>query len=195
MNFGISRGRTALSLAAALFAFVGFGASARAQDAAALAGAQPPEGAIWLDSLDVGKMTSGWDGHPALAGKSIEGRPLTLNGVTYPHGIGTHARSDMVIDLRGAAKRFMAMVGVDDEKPDTGSVSFVVLVDGKRAASSGRIRGGEKPKLLSADLTGAKKLTLRVMDGGDGIDSDHGDWAGALIVLAPGAAARPVAVD
>ena len=63
------------------------------------------EGAIWLDTLDVSKMTSGWDGIPPQAGKSIEGNPLKLQGVTYPHGIGTHARSDMVINLRGSAKR------------------------------------------------------------------------------------------
>ncbi len=160
-----------------------------------MAGDRAPEGAIWLDSLDVGKMTSGWDGHPALAGKSIEGQPLKLGGTTYPHGIGTHARSDMLIDLHGAAIRFLAMVGVDDEKTETGSVGFVVMVDGKRAASSGRLRGGDKPKLLSVDLKGARKLILRVTDGGDGIDSDHGDWAGAMLVLAPGATARPVALE
>ncbi len=168
---------------------------AHGQDGAALSAAEAPTGTIWLDSLDVGKMTSGWDGHPALAGKSIEGNPLKLHGIVYPHGIGTHARSEMAINLNGAARRFVSLVGIDGEKPDTGSVGFAVFVDGKRAASSGRLRGGDAPKPLSVDLTGAKKLLLRVTDGGDGIDSDHADWAGALIVLAPGATSKPVAID
>src|SRR5689334_15731995 len=116
MKFAMAHGRTWAALAAALLAPLVFAFPARGQDAAALAGDRPPEGAIWLDSLDVTKMTSGWDEHPALAGKSIEGKPLTLQGVVYRHGIGTHARSDMVINLNGAAKRFVSMVGVDDEK-------------------------------------------------------------------------------
>src|SRR5690349_6957855 len=94
------------ALAAAVALSILMPAAGHAQDAAALSQAQAPEGAIWLVSLDVGKMTSGWEGHPPLAGKSIEGRPLTLGGTAYPHGIGTHARSDMVIDLRGGARRF-----------------------------------------------------------------------------------------
>lgn len=195
MMFAASRGKVSAMPAALLLSFACLTSPVAAQDPASLAGDQPPAGAIWLDSLDIGKMTSGWEGHPPLAGKSVEGKPLMLGGTTYLHGIGTHARSDMVVDLRGAAKRFVSMVGVDDEKPTTGSVTFVVLVDGKRVASSGRLRGGDKPKLLSVDLTGAKRLTLRLMDAGDGIDSDHGDWAGAALELAPGATVRPVAID
>jgi alpha-galactosidase len=43
------------------------------------------------------------------------------------------------------------------------------------------------------DLTGAQTMDLKVGDGGDGIDSDHGDWAGAEITLADGATAKPEA--
>ena len=38
--------------------------------------------------------------------------------------------------------------------------------------------------MLSADLRGAKRLTLLVTAGGDGIDFDHADWAGASAGLA-----------
>src|SRR5689334_19822756 len=126
MKLNTSRCQTIVWSAAFLFA-AGFCPSvARAQDAAALTAAQAPEGAIWLDTLDIGKMTSGWEGFPAKVGKSIEGRPLTLKGVVYPHGVGTHARSDMVILTNGSVQKFVAMVGVDDEKPDRGSVVFMV---------------------------------------------------------------------
>jgi alpha-galactosidase len=125
------------------------------------------------------------------AGHSVDRHPLTLHGQVFAHGIGTHAASEMRIDLHGAATRFMAMVGVDDEVGRRGSVGFEVWVDGKEVAQSGVLRGGQEPKLLSADLTGAGQLMLRVNDGKDGITHDHADWAGAVLVLAAGATARP----
>ena len=34
---------------------------------------------------------------------------------------------------------------------------------------------------LTADVTGAQVVRLVVTDGGDGIDSDHADWANARL--------------
>ena len=164
-----------------------------AQEAAALRAMDAPAGALWADSLDLSTIQQDY-GSPH-AGKSVDNNPLTLHGVVYPHGIGTHAHSDLLIDLKGAATRFVAMVGLDDEKEKSaGSVTFDVLVDGKKVYSSGVMRGGMEPKLVSVDLTGAKKLLLRVGDADDGIDSDHADWAGAMLTLAPGSAAKPVSL-
>jgi alpha-galactosidase len=53
------------------------------------------------------------------------------------------------------------------------------------------MRGGDAPKMLAADLTGAKKLVLAVIDGNDGTGNDSADWGGALITMAPGAQERP----
>ena len=54
-----------------------------------------------------------------------------------------------------------------------------------KKAETGVLHGGDPPKLVSADLTGARRLTLIVGDAGDGITHDHADWAGALLKLAP----------
>src|SRR5439155_21413021 len=62
-----------------------------------------------------------------------------------------------------------------------------------KAADGGVMRGGDEPKLLSVDLTGARRLSLVVGDADDGIENDHADWAGALLTLAPGSTARPEA--
>lgn len=163
----------------------------RAQDAAALQANDAPTNAVWLESLELNQMTQDY-GSPQ-AGKSVDGNPIKLKGVTYPHGVGTHARSEFVVDLKKSAVKFVSMVGLDDEKTGAGSVTFEVWVDGKKAAETGVLHGGDEPKLLSVDLTGAKTLMLVVTDAEDGIDSDHGDWAGAMIVQAPGATARPTA--
>ncbi len=156
-----------------------------------LRAAEPPANGLWLDTLDLSTIQQGWGG--PHAGRSVDNNPLTLKGVTYPHGIGTHAISEFRVNLKGAAEKFLSLVGVDDERAGAGSVTFEVWVDGRKAAESGVMRGGDSPKLLSADLKGAKRLTLRVGDAGDGFENDHADWAGAMLLLAPGATARPVA--
>ena len=63
----------------------------------------------------------------------------------------------------------------------------------KSPAQTGVLHGGDKPQLVSVDLTGARRMILRVTDGGDGIAYDHADWAGAILTLVPGAAAKPEA--
>jgi hypothetical protein len=150
-------------------------ALAQAQTAADLQGANPPPNGLWVDSLDLSRVEQDW-GDPH-AGRSVDDRPITLHGDVYRHGVGTHASSEMLIDLKGAAVRFAAVVGVDDEKKGLGSVRFHVFVDGKPAAETGVLHGGDAPKLLSVDVAGAKTLRLQVDDADDGIDNDHADWA------------------
>ena len=168
-------------------------AQGRAQDVAALRGKDAPAGAIWLDSLDVNKIEQSWA--VARAGCSAESHPIQIHGVGFVHGIGTYSVSEMWIDLKGAATKFVGMVGVDDDAHGKGSVGFEVWVDGKKVVETDVMRGGNEAKMLSADLRGARRLLLRVNDGGDGTDYDRADWAGAILELAPGAKARPETID
>ena len=170
-----------------------FAAPALAQTEADLRGANPPANGLWIDALDLSGMQQDW-GEPH-AGRSVENRRLSLHGDVYQHGVGTHANSEMVINLKGAAVRFLAVVGVDDEKKGLGSVRFHVLVDGKPAADTSVLHGGDAPKLLSADLTGAKQLALTVDDADDGITNDHADWAGAVLILSPDAKEKPATAE
>ena len=69
-----------------------------------------------------------------------------------------------------------------------------MLVDGKPKAQDRRTScAADAPQLLSVDLTGAKTLMLRVGDGGDGIDNDHADWAGASSLWPPARPPGPMA--
>ena len=157
-----------------------------------------PTDAMWLETVGVDQMTSGY-GTPRL-GKSVDDRTLTLGGLPYEHGIGTHAESDLVIDLKGKATRFASMVGVDEEITSRGSVVFSVWVDGEKVAGSTIMRVGDEPEFVEADLTGAKTLRLQVSDAGDSANSDHADWAGAFLELTPATDAknpssRPAAIN
>lgn len=161
-----------------------------AQTDEALRGERPPEGAIWVESIDLGRMQQR-RGLPR-AGRSIRDLPITLGGVTYPHGIGTRSISEFVIDLKGAAVRFVSMAGLDDAvKGGIGTVTFEVWADDSLVATSGLMRAGDAPKLLSADLSGAQVLTLLLDDGGDTSNDDEAAWAGAMLFLAPGTTAHP----
>jgi len=144
---------------------------------------------LWLEDLDLGKVIQGFG--DARARGTVDNRPLRLAGKTYEHGIGTHARSEMKIDLKKAATRFEAIAGVDDEVEGRGSVVFEVWVDGSRVAHSNVIYGEDPPVSFSVDLAGAGELVLVVKDAGDGNGSDHADWADAKLVLDPSAKDHP----
>ena len=156
-----------------------------------LGGREPPAGGVWVDSLDLGKVSQEWG--TAHAGQSVEGKPLTLNGVAYAHGLGTHARSEFDIDLKRGAVRFDAAVGVDDERKGSGSVVFEVWVDDRQRAVTPVMHGGDMARRISVDLRGARYLGLVVGDAGDGINDDHADWAGAVIIVSPEAKEKPAA--
>ncbi|HTQ10431.1 MAG TPA: NPCBM/NEW2 domain-containing protein, partial [Fimbriimonadaceae bacterium] len=122
--------------------------------------------------------------------RSVGGRPLTLHGRVYPHGLGTHASSRLVYALDERFNRFHAVVGVDDEMASFGksSIDFKVVGDGKTLFDSGVMRNSTPPRSVDIDVRGIRELTLIAGDGGDGIEDDHADWADASLV---GPAARP----
>jgi hypothetical protein len=116
--------------------------------------------------------------------QSIDGHPLQIGGTKYPRGIGTHAESTIEYDLAKLGRsygRFRSEVGVDSEVGPSGSVVFQVLADGKKVYDSGLLTGGQPAKTIQLDIAGVKRLKLIVRDGGDGIASDHADWAGARL--------------
>jgi alpha-galactosidase len=133
---------------------------------------------FWLDELDLSTTSQGWG--TAQNKKSVEGNPLSVGGVKYDHGIGTHAESTINLRLEGGADKFSATVGIDDEVGTSiGTVTFSVVGDGKVLWQSGLMKTGDTSKSFAVNLTGVKTLTLLVGDGGDGIDRDHADWADA----------------
>ena len=149
-------------------------------------------GAMWVEEIGLERFSQR-RGAPRV-GRSIRDKPIRLGGVEYPHGIGTRSISEFVIDLKGNAARFASTVGIDDEiRGDVGSVTFEVWADDVRVAASGLMRPGDAPKLLSADLRGARVLTLLVDDGGDTSNDDEVAWAGAMIELLQPDGERPAA--
>jgi alpha-galactosidase len=134
--------------------------------------------------LDLGKMTCGVE--RPMIDRSLTNRVLTIAGTRFEHGVGTHAVSELPVNLDGKGRRFTAKVGVDDAANGAGSVEFQVIGDGRTLWTSGVMRGGQAAKPVDVDLTGVKLLALRVTDGGDGNGNDQADWADFQLVMADG---------
>ena len=137
-------------------------------------------GDLALGSLDLRAVEQEWG--TAHRDRSVGDNPLRIAGKTYTTGLGTHANSTFDLRVDGNALRFRAIVGVDDEATENGSVRFLVLADGRSKFDSGVIhKGAAKP--IDVDLTGARTVRFVVEDAGDGIDNDHADWAEAKLTL------------
>ncbi|AIE85418.1 NPCBM/NEW2 domain-containing protein [Fimbriimonas ginsengisoli] len=139
---------------------------------------------VRLQDLSLNSMSQDY-GAPNVA-RTVDGNPLKLGGQTFAEGVGTHARSEVIVRLGGQAIEFTATVGVDDETEGKGTVVFRVYAGEKLAFDSGVMHSGDKPKAVKVDLRGAKVLRLLVTDARDGIDHDHADWADARITVLPG---------
>jgi alpha-galactosidase len=178
------------ALAALMFAAL-LPYSFAAQDSAVLQRTDAPEHGVWVDSLDLSKAPIR---RPrGQRGSTTPPPPLTftLGGAAYPHALPLASDGDLAIDLGGGATKFMAMVGIDDSVKTGGSVVFGIWVDGKKVAETGVMHGGEAAKMISADLTGAKRLVLATIDANDGPAGDTSEWGGALIMMAPASQEQP----
>ena len=133
---------------------------------------------MWLTSLDLSKMRQGW-GQPQVD-KSVTGKPLSIGGQSFAHGVGTHAAGSLHVDLKGGCEEFAASVGVDDDvAAGLGSVEFCVIGDGRVMWTSGLMKAGQPARRVELKTVGVRTLGLVVRTGGDGDKNDHADWADA----------------
>ncbi|MEU7013974.1 NPCBM/NEW2 domain-containing protein [Streptomyces sp. NPDC046385] len=118
--------------------------------------------------------------------RSVDGAPIRLNGTAYAKGIGTHANSTVTYTLDGGYTRFQSDLGVDDEVTANATVKFEVWGDGTKLYESPTpMTPTSATAAVDVDVTAVTTLTLKVTDAGDGINSDHADWAGAKLVTRP----------
>ncbi|MFE2066362.1 NPCBM/NEW2 domain-containing protein [Streptomyces sp. NPDC059467] len=145
----------------------------------------PPAGSSYLSDLPWLSSSNGWG--PVERDTSNgeynagDGHPITIGGAVYAKGLGTHAPSDIAYYTGKACQKVTADVGVDDEEAADGSVAFEVWADGTKVASTGVLTTDMPARPLTADVSGAEVVRLVVTDGGNGITSDHADWADARI--------------
>ena len=152
--------------------------------APAAAGAAAAQAAdeVALSALDLSKIRQGWGA--ARANQAVTQKPLSIAGETFANGVGTHARSVILVNLGGGATRFRAVCGVDDNAgKGRGSIQFRVVADGKTLWRSPVMKQGNKGERVDLDVSGVKTLVLLVSEADNGSEFDHADWADARIVV------------
>jgi beta-galactosidase GanA len=150
---------------------------------------QPPTSDTAVSDLPFLSATNGWgpverntSNGEAAAG---DGRPITLAGTVYASGLGVHANGDVALYLDGHCSRFTAVVGVDDEVGNAGSVTFAVVADGTTVFSSSTLTGSSAALPVDVSVAGARIVDLVIGDAGNGNGSDHADWADARLSCVP----------
>jgi glucose/arabinose dehydrogenase/endonuclease YncB( thermonuclease family)/methionine-rich copper-binding protein CopC len=153
----------------------------------------PPTGTAYIGDLTWSSMTNGYG--PAEKNRSngnsgaADGQTITLNGVTYAKGLGTHSNADVRYYLGGSCSSFSSLIGVDDEVDSDGAVIFQVWADGVQLSDSGVMTGDTPTQSVSVGLAGRNELALIVLNGhADQTDHsfNHADWANAQLVCSGG---------
>lgn len=133
---------------------------------------------VFLDALEPVSCVQGWG--KLQRNQSVWEKPMTIGSRHFRRGLGTHADSRIVYDIGGGYRRFQCWVGADGAS--NASVTFEVWADGKKQWGSGLMRKQTPAQQVDLDVTGVKTLELVVGDGGDGVTSDHANWAEAKLL-------------
>lgn len=135
-----------------------------------------------LTSLDLTFLSQGW-GQPQI-NKGVTGKEMSIAGVKYAVGLGTHSISQYDIDLNRKGITFSALTGVDDGAAgQPAKMNFKITGDGEILWESGIMKAGDPAKKAEVDLKGIRKISLIVEDGGDGGNYDHANWAEAFFTV------------
>jgi len=113
-----------------------------------------------------------------------DGRALTVGGQNFTKGLGMHANAEVRYALNGQCTTFSALVGIDDEVGNKGSVAFQLWNGNVKLYDSGVLRGSDSAVAVNVPVKGIQELRLIASDAGDGIDYDHADWGNAKVSCA-----------
>ena len=137
---------------------------------------------VALTSLDLTDLHyEGW--RKPQTDKSLNGKPLSIGGQKFAHGVSTHATSTLWLELDGRAQQFAASVGVDDAAGnEAAAVSFTIIGDGRKLWTSGVMKRGEAAKTVDLALKGVRSLLLMADHPGDN-SFDIAIWADARFIV------------
>jgi hypothetical protein len=144
-------------------------------------------GLTFVSDMEWKLATAGGD-KPVRRDQNYHGKPVQIADQLCRKAVWTHAfndaqPADVVLDVAGKGfAAFAADAGLDDASGG-GNVQFQVLADGQVRAESPVLR----PRVVHrfrVDITGAREVTLRVLNGGDGSTCDHAVWGLARFIAA-----------
>jgi hypothetical protein len=139
---------------------------------------------------------------PAQFNRTFDDQPIIFGHLHYASGIGMHANGRISYRVPEGAVALCAVAGLPDSSISCriGSVVFEARDESERLLARTRVvRPGDPAVPLRVELRGVREISLVVLDGGDGVDCDHGTWGDPVFLMAapgsPGtsAASEPAA--
>jgi hypothetical protein len=107
---------------------------------------------------------------------AVGGSALTIAGVRYQTGLGTHARSFVRLKFQRANTTLQGACGLDDAANGPGRARFRIQDDDDRILfDSGELTRGQAAKTFSVKVPESGELFFEVLPVGS-IDFDHADW-------------------
>jgi predicted O-methyltransferase YrrM len=115
----------------------------------------------YLDSLTPTSEVVGY-GHLGRGGSlGYENKTVTVRSRPWPHALSAHPPARLRFQLDRRFCNFQCRVGLNDDVPIGRShADFLVLADGRPAATANFVVAGQDPRLLCADITKAETLDL-----------------------------------
>lgn len=110
-----------------------------------------------------------------------DGRTISIGGFKWGSGLGMHAPASATVALDDRFDVFRALIGVDDEAGDAGSVVFEVWLDGVKKYASPTLKGNMPPIAIEIPVENAKLMRLAVQATSDGNKGDSASWAHARL--------------
>jgi hypothetical protein len=116
---------------------------------------------------------------PPKVDRNWDGGPIRMGGITYEHGLGTHAWCRMTYAVPAGATAFQAIVGLSDSVRgcEKAGVTFEIHDDHGTLYDSGLVEATTPPQAVDVKLGDTRTITLVVTEGGNGPDCDHALWA------------------
>jgi hypothetical protein len=110
---------------------------------------------------------------------------VRLSGKRYDEAIVAPDNAEIAYELHGLYGTFSALAGVDERSRQEGAVTFIVSGDGRELWNSGSVAPSSAPRPVRVDISGVKRLVLRVNAAGAvlsdpeaaGFFGPHGVWA------------------
>lgn len=123
--------------------------------------------------------------------RNVLGGQLRAGGCIHLKGLGMATTSRVVYELTDADRRFAAELALDDAAGDRGSAVYRIFLEKQQVGSEASwqaaftspvVRGGDSPRPMSLDLTGATRIALVVDFADRGDARDYANWLGARLL-------------
>jgi len=92
---------------------------------------------------------------------NLDGLPIQLEGVTYPHGLVVHAGMILTFDIGGDYKEFKTILGFDPSASLVSNVKVTFEGDGRPLFGT-EVKIKDKPQPLTLDIKKVKQLRIIV---------------------------------